>query len=56
MKKYINIILGIAYFPVYLLGFIIYYIARLVLALAYALMLNRRKAVDIITNLFTPSF
>ena len=56
MKKYINIILGILYFPVYLIGFIVYYIARLVLALAYALMLQKRKAVDIITNLFTPSF
>ena len=56
MKKYINIILGILYFPVYLIGFIIYCIARLILALAYALMLQKRKAVDIISNLFTPSF
>lgn len=56
MKKYINIILGILYFPVYFLGFVIYYIARLTLALAYALMLNKRKALDIITNMFTPSF
>ena len=50
MKKYISIILGALYSPVYLFGFIVYYIARLVLALAYALMLQKRKAVDIITN------
>ena len=56
MKKYISIILGALYSPVYLFGFIVYYIARLILALAYALMLQKRKAVDIITNLFTPSF
>ena len=56
MKKYISLILGILYFPVYLTGFIVYHIARLVLALAYALMLNKRKALDIITNTFTRSF
>lgn len=56
MKKYICIILGALYIPVYLFGFIMYYIARIILALAYALMLHKRKAVDIITNLFTPSF
>ena len=66
MKKYINIILGLLhrlvyflgfilgllYIPVYFLGFILYYVARLLLALAYALMLCKRKALDIITNLF----
>ena len=56
MKKYISIILGALYIPVYLFGFIMYYTARIILALAYALMLQKRKAVDIITNLFTPSF
>lgn len=56
MKKYISIILGALYIPVYLFGFIMYYIARIILALAYALMLQKRKAVDIITNLFTSSF
>ena len=52
MKKCIYIILGLLYSPIYILGFILYYITRVVLALAYALMLEGRKAKDIITNLF----
>lgn len=55
MKKILKVIwtiLGIVYYPVYASAWITHKAARLVLAICYFLMFNRRMAIDIIKNLF----
>ena len=54
-KKILNKIwewLGWLYFPVYLLFWLLHKIARLLLALAYFGMLQKRMALDIIKYMF----
>lgn len=45
-------ILGILYFPIYLLAWILHNVSRLLLAISYLGMLNIKISKDIITNLF----
>lgn len=52
MKKKIWTFLGYLYMPFYFIGFVLRMIARLVLAIAYALMLESNKAKDIIRYLW----
>lgn len=59
MKKIIKLItkwgwcaLGVCYFPVYFLAWLLHKIVRLMLAFCYLLMLEARKAKDIVRNLF----
>ena len=56
MKKVLEYIwrfLGVLYFPIYLLAWILHGIARFLLALSYLGMLQKRYAKDIIKSLFT---
>lgn len=55
MKKIISYawrVLGAFYFPVYLVFWVLHKIARLILALSYFGMLNKRIGNDIIKHLF----
>lgn len=45
------ITLGVLYFPVYAAGWLMHMVARSVLALSYLLMLDGRKALDIMRSL-----
>lgn len=45
-------ILGILYFPIYLIAWILHKVSRLLLAISYLGMLNIKISKDIITNLF----
>ena len=51
-KKVIWVILGIIYYPIYMLAWLLHKVARLTLAIAYFFMFQRRMAKDIIVNLF----
>lgn len=56
MKKMLKIIwgiLGIIYFPVYIVSWLLHKIARLILAISYFGMLEKRVGKDIISNLFS---
>lgn len=46
-------ILGVLYVPVYVIGFVLHFIARFILALSYLIMLDRLMAIDILKSLFT---
>ena len=43
---------GVLYFPIYLLAWVLHKIARLVLAIAYFGLLNKQVGKDIIKSLF----
>lgn len=45
-------ILGILYFPIYLISWILHKVSRLLLAISYLGMLNIKISKDIVTNLF----
>lgn len=46
------LIIGILYSPIFLIGWVIHKVARVILALGYLLMLRPVNAVSIIFNLF----
>ena len=46
-------ILGIIYFPVYIVSWLLHKIARLILAISYFGMLEKQVGKDIISNLFS---
>lgn len=55
MKKFWKLIwsiLGAFYYPIYATAWLLHKVARLVLAIAYFFMLQKRIAKDIIINLF----
>ena len=55
MKKIFKVVwtvLGVLYFPIYAVAWLAHKIARLILAICYFLMFNKRIAADIIKNLF----
>jgi len=55
MKKILKIVwtvLGVLYYPIYAVAWFTHKIARLILAISYFLMFNKRVALDIIKNLF----
>lgn len=55
MKKILKVVwavVGVLYYPVYAVAWLTHKIARLVLAICYFLMFNKRMALDIIKNLF----
>ena len=55
MKKVIKAvwdILGIVYFPIYLLAWLLHKVARFLLAMSYFGMLQKQYAKDIIKSLF----
>lgn len=55
MKKVLKFLwryVGVLYFPIYLLAWILHEIARLVLAIAYFGLLNKRTGKDIIKSVF----
>lgn len=52
MLKIIWYILGVIYFPIYLLAWILHKIARLLLAISYFGMFEKRIGKDIMLNLF----
>lgn len=53
LKKVLSVCVGIAYIPLYLTGFVLNRVARVVLMVGYVLLLDGRKAIDIYKNLFT---
>lgn len=53
LKKVLSVCVGIAYTPLYLTGFVLNRVARVVLMVGYVLLLDGRKAIDIYKNLFT---
>ena len=53
MLKFLWRVLGWAYAPVYVLAWLLHKVARLILAVSYYGMLERRIAKDIIKSLFT---
>lgn len=55
MKKVLKLLwrcVGVLYFPIYLLTWVLHKIARLVLAIAYFGLLNKQAGKDIIKSLF----
>ena len=55
MKKVLKFLwryVGVLYFPIYLLALVLHKIARLVLAISYFGMLEKRVGKDIIKSLF----
>jgi len=50
MKKFLSTVLKYLYAPIYILGVILHRLARLALALAYLMMLQKRQAYDIIKH------
>lgn len=56
--KYINKViwgtLGAIYFPIFLLGIIVAYLTRVILAICYILMLDFKQAKNIIVYTFKP--
>lgn len=55
MKKVLKFLwrcVGILYFPIYLLAWVLHKIARLTLAIAYFGLLNKQAGKDIIKSLF----
>lgn len=55
MKKVLKFLwryVGVLYFPIYLLAWVLHKIARLVLAISYFGMLEKRVGKDIIKSLF----
>lgn len=56
MKKVLKFLwgcVGVLYFPIYLSAWILHKVARLMLAIAYFGLLNKRVGKDIIKHLFT---
>ena len=53
LMKVLSVCVGIAYTPLYLTGFVLNRVARVVLMVGYVLLLDGRKAIDIYKNLFT---
>lgn len=53
LKRTLSVLLGMCYTPVYLAGFLLNRVARAVLAVSYIMLLDGRRATDIIRNLFT---
>jgi hypothetical protein len=51
LKKAIKAALPWLYLPFYVAGFVIYFVARVLLSIGYGLMLEWRKSKDIIKNL-----
>lgn len=51
--KVVSNIIAVIYIPFYLVGWCLHKVARLLLAIAYSLLLDYKKAKDIITNLFS---
>lgn len=57
MKKAFKFIwkhIGIVYFPIYFLAWVLHKVARVLLAIAYFGMLDKRPGKDIIKYLFKP--
>lgn len=52
MKKFLWRLVGIIYMPIFLAFFLLHKIARILLAIAYFGMLERRMAVDILKHIF----
>lgn len=59
MKNFLNkahltigILFGFIYFPIYVVGCVLHFISRLLLAISYWLMLELQMAKDIIRHLF----
>lgn len=53
VKRAISIAIGAAYTPLYFAGFLLNRVARLALMVSYILLLDGRKARDIIKGIFT---
>lgn len=53
LKRTLSVLLGMCHTPVYLAGFLLNRVARAVLAVSYIMLLDGRRATDIIRNLFT---
>lgn len=56
MKKMLKVIwsiIGIIYFPVYVISWLLHKISRLVLAISYFGMLEKQVGKDILSNLFS---
>lgn len=51
--KFIWLLLGVLYFPVYIVSWLLHKIARLILAISYFGMLEKQVGKDIISNLFS---
>lgn len=52
LGRFFDTAMGVMYFPVYVAGFLLHFIARVLLAASYAMLLDRRKAADIAKSLF----
>nr|DAY79815.1 MAG TPA: hypothetical protein [Caudoviricetes sp.] len=52
VRKFLWRYVGVLYFPIYLLAWVLHKIARLVLAIAYFGLLNKQAGKDIIKSLF----
>lgn len=52
MKKFLWRLIGIIYMPIFLAFFLLHKIARILLAIAYFGMLERRMAFDIMKHIF----
>lgn len=46
-------VLGVLYVPFYVIGFVMHFVARFILAISYLIMLDRFMAFDILKGLFT---
>ena len=51
-KETVWVILGIIYYPIYAIAWLLHKVARLLLAIAYFFMFQGHLAKDIITHLF----
>lgn len=52
LEKVLSAIVLTLYFPVYVTGWVLVWVARLILAISYSFMLDFCKSKDILTNIF----
>lgn len=56
IKKIASFCLSIIYFPLYLCAFLLHAVSRLLLAISYFGLLERRMAVDILNSIFNTNY